>query len=64
MFHCAEGFALHKELFLDKEREVSTLIDRIFGIIFGVIVYVCVFCVFVYACERITYNYNYGDDER
>ena len=41
----------------------GSVTDKIFGIIFGVIVYTCVFCVFVYVYERIIYNHNYFDDE-
>ena len=31
--------------------------------IFGIIVYMCVFCGIFYACERIMYDYDYFDDE-
>ena len=51
--HCASilhgRWALYKLLSL-------FVTDRIFCIIFGVIVCMCVFCMFVYVCERILYS--------
>ena len=39
---------------------VVVTLDRIIG----AIVYLCVFCVFVYVCERIIYDSDYFGDGR
>ena len=49
-----------RELVVKVAAVVVVTLDRIIG----AIVYLCVFCVFVYVCERIIYDSDYFGDGR